>query len=184
MIDLDGWLILVGGLLCWIAKVAQDRARRAQSTDGGERPVSTALWRSNRMVRTIGMALVLVGIALFVAGSFTHSWTPRIYGLLAAFLGVIFVRASFDRMLSPGTGDDEEVPKAVRRFDRVMWIIGIALVPVAAFSLASLFLYGYHAAWPLYTFVVVAVICTLVWAYLFARLMMWLTQAAGEWWGR
>ena len=65
-----------------------------------------------------------------------------------------------------------------------MWIIGIALVPVAVFSLASLFLYGYHAAWPLYTFFVVAVICTLAWAYLFGRLMMWLAQAAGEWLGR
>ena len=110
MNGLGASLVLVGCFLCIIAKVAQDRARRAESTDSGERPASTSVRRSNRMVRTIGMALVLGWDRPIRGRIFYPQLTPCIYGLLAAFLGVFFVRVSFDRVLSPGTGDDEVVP--------------------------------------------------------------------------
>ena len=170
------WAIVIGALLAARASAVRARARRARSTDGGERPVPTAARRSNRIIRIIGIGFVLLGIALFAAGSFAHNWTPRVYGLLAAFGGVLFARASFDRVPSPGTDSGEEaVPKAVRRFDRVTRIIGIGLVPLMAFSAVALYhsaATGYHEVWPVYTSFVIAVMCALVWAYLLARLIV------------
>ncbi len=175
---------MVGVFLLMRASVVRDRARRAQSqsTDGGETPVPTTS-RLNRIIRVLGTGFVLLGVVLFAVGSFAHGWTPRIYGLLAAFLGVVFIRGSFDRMPSPGTSLDKAVPKAVKRFDRVMRVIGIILVPLLPFSTVAFFLTPptSHEAWPLYTFLLVGLACTLVWSYLFARLIV---RLAVEGWGR
>ena len=138
---------------------------------GGKRPVDLeAAKRSNRVFRTVGIALVLLGIVLVAVGFLSHSGAILGLSLGGAITGIVLVRHSFDRAPSPdATSGEEAVPKTISRFDHLMRAAGIALVPLAVFSFASLFLYGYHAAWPLYTFVAVGLASLLVWPYLLAR---------------
>lgn len=177
---------MVGVFFTLRASAIRARFRRAQSADGGERPVPTAAGRANRTMRIIGIALVLLGVGLFAAGPFTHSWTPRGYGLLAAFGGILLLRMSAGHFLSasPAKGGEEAVPKVARQFDRIMRITGIALVPLMALSTVVLFSTPptSHEVWPLYTFFVVGLACTFVWAYLFAKFFVRLAVGGrGRW---
>lgn len=179
MRDLAFLAVMTGTLLAIRASAVRGRARRAKSADGGGTTVPTAGRRSRRVIRTAGIAVGLLGVALFAVGLF--SWGTRLFGLVVAMAGVAIARTSFDRAPSVGPeSDGEAVPGVVRRFDHVMRITGIALVPLMAFSTVALFLTPVIGrAWPLYTFFVVGLICALVWSYLFARFFVWL--AVGGW---
>ncbi len=147
--------------------------RRAAGA-GADRPGGLqAAKRPKRGLRTVGIALVVVGLVLLAAGFLSHSGSEAVpgFGLASVIAGILCVWNSFDRVPSPGT------TTAVKRFNRIMRIIGIALVPLMAFSTLALFLdaaHGHHEAWPLYTFVAVGLVSGLVWSYLVAR-------AYGKW---
>ncbi len=165
--------IMVGVLFALWGSAARARARRAQSADGGERQVPAAK-QSNRVMRTVGIALILLGLILCAMGAVNHGWDVLGYGLLGATAGALLVRTSFDRGVPPGAEGGEEVaPKAITRFDYLMRLIGVALVPLMALSAVALFLSPPASGelWPLYAFVIVGLTCTLVWAYLFGRLL-------------
>jgi len=62
--------------------------------------------------------------------------------------------------------------KAEERLRRLLWIASLALVPL--FGGAYFLMYldsanGSHEAWPLYVFVGVGFVCTIVWSYLAAK---------------
>jgi hypothetical protein len=148
-IRLLGYVALVVWLfLLRTGVVLRRRAAGAQ----GERPgVSEAAKRLNREVRIVGIVLVLLG--LFLSTAVHVTWVTRLFGLVVAMIGILLV-------------------KSIRRFDRLMRIFGIALVPLMVFSLASLYLdavHGYHEAWAVYAFFAVALASALVWTYLVAR---------------
>ncbi|MFZ0521969.1 MAG: hypothetical protein WAL95_13160 [Candidatus Acidiferrales bacterium] len=57
---------------------------------------------------------------------------------------------------------------------RLAWAIGIALVPAAGMSYLYLYhdaIHGYHEALPVYMFAGVGLACTIVWAYLVAKMV-------------
>jgi hypothetical protein len=148
---------------------------RRTAGDGGERPTHPeAAKRPNRGPRTVGIGVVLLGLILFAVGLLNHRWAVVGCGLLVVMAGVLLVRISFDHVAgAPGGGSaGEVVSEGIGKFDHLMRATGIALVPVAVLSLASLYLdaaHGYHEAWPLYTIFVVALASALVWPYLLAR---------------
>ncbi len=168
----------VGLVVMLILMQAVNVTGRRAAAQGERSGGSEAAKRPTSGLRTVGIALVLVGLVLVAVGLLTHSWTTLGIGLPCAVTGIVLVRLSPDRAPLPATTKGEQaMPKAVRRFDRVMGIIGVTLVPLMAFSTLALFLdaaHGYHEAWPLYTFVAIGLFSGLVWSYLVAR-------AYGKW---
>lgn len=164
-----GYVALVAMLI--LLRAFNVSRRRAAGTKG-ERPGGSEA--SNRVLRTVGILVVLAGLALAAVGLLGHFWgVLGFMGLAVAGIGILFVRISFDRPPSPGTASGEEaLPKAVRRFDRLALAAGIALVPINVFSFAYLRLdasHGWHQAWPLDTFVAVLLVSIVVWPYLLGR---------------
>jgi hypothetical protein len=145
---------------------------RREASAGTEQPRgSEAVKRTNRGTKTVGIGMALLGLALFVVGLLNRQWAVVGLSLLVAMAGVLLVRVSLDHVGAAGSGGDA-IPERIGRFDRLMRTTGVILVPLAAFSLGSLYLdaaHGYREGWPLYAFFVVALASALVWPYLFAR---------------
>ena len=167
-IRLLGYVALV--VMPFLIRAVVVLGRRAAGAAGERQGGSEALKHTDRAVRIAGIGLVLLGLVLLLAGS--PSWATSLRGLVVAMAGVLLVRISLDRA-APAAGSGEAAGfKAIRRFDRLMRAVGIALMPLMAFSLAFLYLdaaSGYHQRWPLYTFFIVALASALVWPYLVAR---------------
>lgn len=121
---------------------------------------------------SLAIALGVLGIAGVVAGS--RNYVIRLVGLLAVMLSAQLVRTSNVRAspAPPVTIESEADTRARERFGRLMWMVGIALVPIMALSLSLVYEdahHGYHEAWPLYVFVGVGLACAVVWPYLVSR---------------
>jgi hypothetical protein len=120
------------------------------------------------------LLLLAAGAAFFMGGK---DFTIRSLGLLALIVGVYLVRASKVNstrsalVITSSQGTDSDAKKSG---GRLMWIIGAALLPIAVasyFYVQQDALHGYHEVLPVYVFAGVAVLCTLVWSYLVARVL-------------
>lgn len=121
---------------------------------------------------SLAIALLILGAVGVVAGS--RNYLIRLLGLLAVMGSTYLVRISNVRAspAPPVTIESEADTRARERFGRLMWMIGIALVPIMALSYHWLYEdahHGYHEAWPLYVFVGVGLVCAVVWPYLVSR---------------
>jgi hypothetical protein len=120
------------------------------------------------------LLLLLGGVCLYLG---THDFQIRSLGLAAIVASTYFVRMSRGRYGAdlPGTtgpGKDLKTPKGP---GRRLWIVSLALVPllgVAIFLMSSdAVTDGGNASWPVDVFASVAVVCTIVWSYLAAKIV-------------
>jgi len=109
----------------------------------------------------LAVLLFLLAAAALIAG-----------GNLRAWAGIACVAAAYLVRMAKGPAPTKvtEAPTAARP-GRSMWAIGFALALLWIASYVSLredALHGYHAAWPVYLFFVVVVVCSIFWGYLVA----------------
>lgn len=117
----------------------------------------------------LAVLLLLAGGAALYVGS--HNFALRILGLASIVASTYLVRASHvhGRSHLPAASDERSRPRA----GSVLWIVSIALLPVAGASYLYLYndaLHGSHEALPVYVFAGVGLACTLVWSYLISRI--------------
>jgi hypothetical protein len=122
---------------------------------------------------SLAILLLLVAIVALYLGSDYPTVEP-VAGV-AIIAGVYLLRISKSRpqqtlaiVTVPGADS-----KAEERLRRRLWIASIALVPF--FGGAYVLMYidsvnGSHEGWPLYVFVGVGFVCTIVWSYLAAKI--------------
>jgi drug/metabolite transporter (DMT)-like permease len=119
------------------------------------------------VLRLLAVLLGLLGVVLFVLES--HNFVIRSFGLLAILASVQLVRVS--RALTPSYGR-LDLPGS-NRPGRIMWFVGIGLLPLAVFSFWLLHidaLHGGHAVWPVFVFAGVVLAGAGVWGYIIAKL--------------
>jgi hypothetical protein len=124
-------------------------------------------------VFSLSIALLLLGVVGVVVGS--RNYLLRLLGLLAIVGSTQLVRISKVQVSPPSTATiDLDADTEGKKFSRVMWIVGIALLPMIGFAYLCLYedaLHGYHQAWPLYVFTGVGLACAVVWPYLLTRIL-------------
>jgi len=106
---------------------------------------SIAFMASSFTIRSIGLALMLVGVSL---GRTARSNDP------------------INQIAARSAASDRPGP--------ILWTVAIALTLATAIALHFLYrdaLHGYHQVLPVYAFAAVALICGSVWAALLARLV-------------
>ena len=129
--------------------------------------LSGATLGKRHVLRSLAVLLGLLGIVLFVLES--HDFVIRSFGLLAILASVQLVRMS--RAQTPSYGRLDLAGS--NRPGRIMWFVGIGLLPLAGFSFWLLHidaLHGGHPTWPVYVFAGVALACAGVWSYIIAKL--------------
>jgi hypothetical protein len=130
--------------------------------------------KARRGLFALAILLLLAAIAAFSMGG--KDFTIRSLGVAALIASVYLIRASNVHsrpavVITSSQGADSDAKKSG---GRLMWIVGAALLPIAIasyFYLKQDALHGYHEVLPVYVFAGVAVLCTLVWSYLVARVL-------------
>lgn len=112
--------------------------------------------------------LVLGGIAFLI-----NDRSIRPIGIGAILLSTYLVRMSTIRGRS-AQGAGAVAVKATERSSRLLWVVSLALLPVAI--IAFLYLendaaHGYHQVLPVYVFAGVAVLCAAVWSSLVSKIL-------------
>lgn len=124
-------------------------------------------------VFSLAIALLLLGVVGVVAGP--RNYLVRLLGLLAIMGGTQLARISKVKVSPPSPLTiDLDADTEAKKLSRLMWIVGIALLPMMGVSYLCLYedaLHGYHQAWPLYLFTGVGLACAVVWPYLFKRIL-------------
>ena len=137
------------------------------------RPVRTSQKSYGRL--SLAVALLLLAGAAFLLEP--HNFAIRSLSVLAILGSVQLTRTSRvrpqDRGPVPANSGwiDLTAPK---RPSRAMWLVGIALIPLAGFSVRFLYLdelHGAHEAWPVYLFAGVGLACAGVWSAIVAKLL-------------
>lgn len=122
------------------------------------------------------LALILLaggGVAIFKG---EHNFFARALGSLACVTAVYLVRMANVRSgvgRSTSTAKDAP-PREFRRPPRVMLAVGVVLLIAVGFSFHYLYrdaLGGYHEVAPVYVCASVGVVCTVVWAYVIAKIL-------------
>jgi hypothetical protein len=126
--------------------------------------------RKRRGLFILASVLILAGVAtLYVR---PHDFLFRTLAVVAFVASARVVRIAVQSR-SGSFGGQTADSKETKRPEPLLWTVSIAMLVLAGFS--SFFLYrdaldGYHEAWPLKVFAVVAVGCALVWSYLAYKL--------------
>jgi hypothetical protein len=121
------------------------------------------------------LAMILLTAAGVAMVRGFNNFTMRSLALVACIASIYLVRASGVHSRSlPVTNGQRTESIAKKGPGRAMWIIGAALVPVAAAS--YLYLYedahhGHRQILAVYLFAGVAMLCTLVWSYLASQIV-------------
>lgn len=121
----------------------------------------------------LGLIVLLAGGLLAAVGF--NEWMYWSIGFVMCVVGVGLMRVSkVQDLTEPHSVGSATASAMVRqRPGRVVWALGAASALAVAISLAALYidaLDGYRWAWPVYAFVGCALIGTLVWSYLFAKM--------------
>ena len=119
------------------------------------------------------LLLLLGGVALLVGSS---SPAIRAIGIVACIVSVYLVRISNvhtqpNLPITPYQGPDSKTASGA---GRLVWAVGIVLLPIAGVSFFYLYqdaLNGYNEMLPVYVFAAVGLVCTLVWSYLVSKVL-------------
>jgi uncharacterized YccA/Bax inhibitor family protein len=123
------------------------------------------------------LAILLLLVAGFCLYLGTHNFQIRSLGLAAILANTYCVRISrmHKRSNLPDADGREQYLRKASGPGRWLWIVSLALVPllVVAFVLMSsdAVTDGGNATWPVDVFAGVAVVCTLAWSYLAAKII-------------
>ncbi len=116
------------------------------------------------MLMTLAVLLLLSAATVFVL--FSHNPIVESYGCIACIAAVGVVR------MAKGQARINLLKRPVgARPGRSQWAIGFALLVLWIASYVALRedgLHGARAAWPVYLFAIVALVCASFWGYLFA----------------
>lgn len=133
---------------------------------------------SNRQRGLFALAVIflVVGGAVFFVGS--HNFAIRAVGIAFVLVSSYLIRLSKDRARVGLTEANGEVinPKATGAQERLLWIVSVFLVPALAGAWYLLDLdaaNGGQAAWPVYVFTGVGLICAVVWSLFAVRILGW-----------
>jgi len=121
---------------------------------------------------SLAILFLVLGCAGVIAGY--RSFGIRSLGLVALVVSAYFVRISKVHASPDIRTDLEADSKEEKSPGRLVWGIGIALVPAAGMSYLYLYhdaIHGYHEALPVYVFAGVGLACAIVWAYLVAKMV-------------
>ncbi len=131
--------------------------------------------KKNYALFSLAIILLLVaGVCLYLG---THNFQIRSLGIAAILASTSCVRISrmHNRSNLPDADGREQYLKKPSGPGRPLWIVSSALAPllVAAFLLMSsdAVTDGGNATWPVDMFAGVAVVCTIVWSYLAAKII-------------
>lgn len=118
----------------------------------------------------LASVLLLAGVAILYLRP--DDFLFRTLAIVAFVVSARVVRVAVQSR-SGSFGGQAADAKAIKRPGPLLWTVSIAMLVPA--GLSSFFLYrdaldGYHEAWPLKVFAVVAVACALVWSYLAYKL--------------
>lgn len=118
------------------------------------------------------LLLLLGGVGIYLGA---HNYPIRALGLAAIMASAYLVRISHvhdrpDLLKSNGRGKDLKTTKGP---GRRLWIVSLALVPLLVAALFLMYIdavNGGNETWPVDVFAGVAVVCTIVWSYLAAKI--------------
>lgn len=129
--------------------------------------------------RKIRYWLFALAALLLLAGGAAFFIEPeklgiRFLALVACIASVYLIRASsvHSRATCAATSGPTTDSRTKRRRVRLSWVIGAALLPMAAASFLYLYedaLHGYQEILPVYIFAGVAALCAAAWSYLASR---------------
>ncbi len=119
------------------------------------------------------LVLLSGGMALAVG---SHDYTIRSLGLVAVLASTYLLRISnvHTRSASPVASRQGADFKPIKSPGRLVWAVGVALVPILGVSFRYLYndaVHGGHTALPVYVFAGVIVACASFWSYLLSRIL-------------
>jgi hypothetical protein len=119
--------------------------------------------------------LVLGGVFIFIG---SHNFAIRTVGLAFVLASTYLIQASKvrDRLALPEARGEVNNPKVTGVQGRLLWIVSVSLVPALAGAWYLLDLdaaNGGQAAWPVYVFTGVGLICAVVWSLFAVRILGW-----------